>query len=493
MQLKETLVNTSLLGTGKKQISVSDFPDALQPEITKVLGQNEDNETKFLKTCAAAFNYYRSGIEPIKIEVAANVAEDETLPFCKYEAVRVLDEILEAKNYDSLLIFWTKRCAEKNQVIPAQMLVKYFEGADAIRRASPALFKKVIGNRGLWLSQFTKEWTIKDVVEFTPKEEYDWETGDIYERVGHLRAMRENDAAGALEKLKSVWKVENANTRVELLAALSTNISKDDEEFLIASSNEKSVKVKEKALALLQLIHNSEVVKTFETILKQSIEIKQRNMLGIISRINIEVKLQAGDESIYKMGIDSLSVNKQKTDETYVLEQLIMKVPPVFWTREYNFTITEMVKFFERPELDKFSQALSLAVVRFKDTAWAKEIIEQTDYPDGLLLSVLPKEERRQYAMKFLKNNVDTAISALQTENYQEWDVKLTRDVLLALIEKSYSKSYYQSIALYMSPAILPIIKEVSPQDEKMKIYWDGISEEIEKLIRFKEIIKTAF
>ncbi|HLP52732.1 MAG TPA: hypothetical protein VK154_17710, partial [Chitinophagales bacterium] len=72
MQLKETLVNTALIGTGKKPLQLNELPDALQASAAMIAESKADEETKFLSTTAAALNYYRAGVQPVQFSLPAN-------------------------------------------------------------------------------------------------------------------------------------------------------------------------------------------------------------------------------------------------------------------------------------------------------------------------------------------------------------------------------------------------------------------------------------
>ena len=259
MQLKENLVNTALLGTGKKQVTVNELPDALQAEASKLWNDENDNETKFLNICSVAFNFHRSGTGPIKIDLPENAAADETLAYCTDTATRVLKDLLEEKYY-SLVWFWTKFCVAKNQIVQPQVLPKYFEWGNSIKKTEAELFTRAIGNRGVWLSKFSKDWDFTEV----PQDEFDWETANTANRVKFLETLRLTDPVAVVEKIRSAWKEENALARVELLSSLAVNISKADEDFLLSVSNEKSTKVKDKVLELLKLIPNSRIIQSFE-------------------------------------------------------------------------------------------------------------------------------------------------------------------------------------------------------------------------------------
>lgn len=490
MQFRNNIINTALLGTEKKQISGSELPEVLNTSIEQIVKDDSDHETKFLKTAAMTLSFYKAGIQPLKVSLEPDEAADEKLSYCSKEAMRVLKEILDDKCH-FLTWLWCKKCAEKNLIVQPHLLPELFEWGVATKKHSADLFRSVIGNRGKWLSKFSDEWAfVRSSDHMT-----DWETGLIQQRVRYLEGLRADDPTSAVDKIRSVWKEENAANRVELLETVAINISRADEEFLIQISNDKSQKVKEKALQLQKLIPDSQIILMYQQVLKDSIRLNQAKMLGLINKISIDVKLTLNEE-IFKTGIQNLSSDKKVSDDDYILMQLVAEVPPSFWELQFNCSPAEAVKWFAtKDELKKFQGALCNAVFKFTNKIWGKEILEQFSTVPLQLLLVLDEAERSNYAEKLLKENVNEVVNALRTSQPTEWSYRFSKQLMATTAENPsyYNKTFYESISIYLPSSIAKDLDSFMPSEEWKRNYWSKASQEIKELISIKEKIKNTF
>lgn len=490
MQLKEYIVNTALIGTGKKSIAVHELPEQLHSAVKILLENKDDCEAKFLKTAAVSLNYYRGGVRPFTLQLNGDKAEKEVRPYCSDNAAVVLKDILEEKYY-SLTWFWTKYCIEKNQIVQPRLLPKFFEWGMSTKKKSLDFFIPAIGKRGIWLSKFKEEWG------FISKEaeEFGWETSAIGSRVKYLEQLRLEHSPLALEKIKQVWKEENAANRVELISSLFTSLSKVDEEFLSSLLSDKSQKVKEKVLQLIKLIPDGVIIESYKNCVRQSIQITQSKMLGLISRTAVQVNLRLSDENIFNTGIQKLSSTKEISDDDFILMQMVAEIPPSFWSEQFAMNTAEVIKAFCKVELKRFQSSLMKAVLKFEDSIWAKEILENFENPTVRLLQLLDENDRISYAENFLKENADEVIAFLRTDNIKEWNRKFVKQLLpvLAANPTQYNKVFFESIVIYLPSEIINDMEDIIPSDEWKRGYWNGIKEEIKKLISLKEQIKKSF
>jgi hypothetical protein len=114
MQLKEYIINTALIGTDKKSLSVNELPEQLRSSATKLFEKSEDSESLFLKTAALALNYYRGGIEPIKLNLNVEKAEDETGPYCSDSATAVLKRYFRREVLFACMVLDKMLCRKKS-------------------------------------------------------------------------------------------------------------------------------------------------------------------------------------------------------------------------------------------------------------------------------------------------------------------------------------------------------------------------------------------
>jgi Family of unknown function (DUF5691) len=491
MELRNNIINTALLGTEKKQLSAAELPASLQPPIEQILQEPTDNETKFLKGATLVLNFCRAGVLPLKLQLQSDEAPRETLTYCSKDAIRVLREILSNK-YHTLTWYWCKLCSEKNLIVQPHLLPELFEWGVATRKQHAGLFRQVIGERGIWFANFSDEWAfVNSAGELT-----DWDTATLKQRITYLEQLRNDKPAMVVEKIQDVWKEENAASRVELIAPLAINISQDDEAFLMEILSDKSQKVKEKALQLLKLIPNSELMQVYEQILRDSTQFVQGKMLGLIGQ-SISIKLKLSDsEQIRKTGIQVLSSDKGISDDDFILQQLIAEVPPSFWEKHLQCGAAQTVKIFaSKSDLKKFQLPICNAVIKFKNQTWAAEIMEQFSTAPVQLLYVMDDETRIRHAEKFLKESISEVVLSLRSGTIKDWPLKFTKSLLSLLAENpsAFNKSFYETISLYLPSSLVKELDSLTPPDEFKKLHWPTLAQEIKELIEMKERVKGVF
>jgi hypothetical protein len=491
MQFRTNLINIALLGTEKKQVNVSELPEALQATVEKITLEEPDNETKFLKTAAIALNYYRAGVQPEEIPFELDEAPKEQLNYCSKETIKVLKETLDYK-YPTLTWFWCNRCRERNLIVQPHLLPGLFEWGISTKKHWSGLFRSVIGHRGIWLSKFSDEWSfVKGEEEMT-----DWDTASLRQRIAYLRRVRTENAAEAINSIKLVWKEENAASRVELMETLAIGISCADEEFLTQQLNDRSQKVKETAWQLLKLIPTSQIILSYQKVLDESFLISHSKKLGLINKTTIAVKLQISNAEVLKTGIQTLSNNKKISDNDYILMQLVSEVPPAFWESKLGGNVAEVVRWFvSKDELTGFQASLCQAVLKYQNKSWSKEILTQFPSPPVQLLQILDEDDRGPYAEKLLKDDVNEVVNALRFEEAKEWSIRLTRQLFAIMAENPsfYSKNYFETVSIYLPSSIVNELGSFAPADEWKRNYWLKTSQEIKELITLKEKIKNIF
>ncbi len=489
MEFKNSIINTALLGTGKKQLEVMELPYVLHADFESLQLQDEDTETKFIKAAALAIHFYRAGTQPVKMELIPDRCVPENIGYCSSNAQSILKELL-ADKYNTLIWFWCIQCNNHKQIVQPDILPAFLDWGQTTKNWSRDLLVSVIGHRGIWLSKYNPQWKFVEA----EKDLSEWDTASLTQRIGYLKKLRIESPALALEKIQSIWKEENAAGRTELLATVAVNVSVSDEAFLISVLNDKSKGVKDNALVLLKRIPDSSIINNYAAILSKSILLKNSKLLGLISKTNIEVKLNLDTEEIFNTGIEKLSSNKNINDDDHILAQLIAEVAPWFWTKHFELEMKEVVKLFaKRDELNKFKRAFCNSIIKFADAAWAKEVLTQFEDSDVGLLKILPAAERQLFAAKFAGQYIEEVITALRTDDIVEWQLSLAQNLITETAQNPhrFNKVFYESISVYLPATLIPKLSQIQVSDEWRKNIWGNLSIEIEKLITIKESIKT--
>lgn len=488
MQFKDSLINVALLGTERKSLAATELPEALQTAVQLVYQSENDTEAQFIKTSALALGYLKAGAQPVKLALEPNEAPAETKSISNDKANAILVDMLTAKQ-NSLAHYWAYNCYNANQVVQPETLPQYLTWAKGAGKNE--YLEHIIGNRGKWLVQFYPEW------RFAIKEDANWETATINERVRLLVKMRQTEPDQARDLIQATWKEENAAGRLALLETLAVGINAGDEEFLQNALADKSQKVKDLALSYLKLIPASKILTQYEQVLRSSLQLSQSKMLGLISKTNITVKLQGIDESIYATGISKLSSNKKVSDEEQTLSELIAEVHPDFWLKHFGQSKTEVVALFKkRKELSPYFLPLCWSVIKFRASNWVNSLLEHWDEPELGLLAMLPPNERRTHAHRFFHHEVIEFVDLLMDDEYTQWSHQLAMTIVgkIALQPTNFSQSDLEQLMPFLPASVLKELDALpSPTETWYKNAWDRHKEYLKTMVPITQQIKTAF
>jgi hypothetical protein len=182
-------------------------------------------------------------------------APQETLPACSAKAAEVVRRLLAGRREEILREALERLRLGGLRLTPALLPAALDVQQPELRPAVAA----VLGERGRWLAgqNVAWGWTIGGSEQ---DDETVWEEGAIEDRLAALRRVRRRDRSRGLAWVEKVWKSEKADTRVELVAALDTGLSSADESFLERVLDDRSVRVREAAAALLARLPGSAYV-----------------------------------------------------------------------------------------------------------------------------------------------------------------------------------------------------------------------------------------
>lgn len=493
MKAWEYVINTAMLGTDKQMPGKAELPDEIAAIATLIDAlESSDKEAKFLQKAAVIYNYRQSGFTPVEQkDLPVNIAPDEVKPYCSTAAAKVLNDILNDDN-TTLLELWLGLCNDNGKLFLPDVLPVLLD-LGLKHKSIQALVTACSGNRGLWLSKLNPAW---DYFTTLPDEEI-WQTGKPEERVALLKKLRATNPDTAREWLMQTWPQEPAAAKVELLKTLYINLSAADLPWLESVQTEKGQKVKDEVLNLLKHIPGSSILKRYEDILRQSVILKKEKALfGMMNKTVIQQKLSGEiDESIFKSGIEKLSGPAQKnmTDESFIIYQLVELVPPSFWETQFDATPGQVVGYFEK-YADTLTGALGNAVSRFKFNDWMPLFLDQDDKLFSDYVNVLPVARRDKYLLKFFKSNANYVIGdALRCT--QEWGAELAFAVISEMANDPYQ---YNRAALsrhinLIPVAVLPQLDRIAPGNTNLQNAWEKNRDHLIKLLGLKQQTLKAF
>lgn len=492
MQFWDTIINTAMMGTDKKQVSTGEIPAGLGEAATFIQENTaKDKEEKFLQLAALTLSYRQCGALPAQQAIRMNPAPAEEKAYCNAMASQVLKDIISEESVH-LLKFWLQHCYQKSQIILPE-LVPVVLNTGTQQKKLQFMIAACCGKRGEWLGGLNTAWNFSS----TQTGEELWQTGTLEQRKEILRQTRMADSGKARQWVQQTWEQEDANTKTSLLEVFIENVSKDDMLFLESLATEKGKKVKDMAMLLLRLIPGSAVVQQYEKALAASVILKkEKGLLGMTSKTVLQCKLPASmDEAIYKSGIDKLSSKKEITDDEYVIMQLTESVPPSFWERHLAMIPEQVIDLFQKEAAGKkLIEPLVRSVTRFHDKKWAHAFMQhgQVFYID--VIPLLQAEEQEVYSNRFINKYPDSIIQyAMKRET--EWSKELTKGIFgyTAKNPYQYNRTFYSQHIHLIPVSIIGELENCTPPEENMRGSWNNISEYITKLINLKIQTIKAF
>lgn len=483
MECWNELINTALLGTGKKTPVPEHLPPVLKETTDRIAEQAEDNEARFLQTAALVFNLRQSGTRalPSTTELPAP-AEEEERSYCNEEAIQVLKDIL-GQEASGLLRLWLENCVGRSLIIRPDLIPILFRTA-AQDRSIKGLVDRCCGKRGEWLSRFERKWQTA-AIEVSPEV---WKTGTLPERKEQLLLLRETDPAQALEWMKETWPQDDAATRAELLGLLEEHLSTIDLAFLEGLASDKSKKIKELALTLVKRIPGSPIVQQCGEVLRVALQLKKdKGFLGLKSRTGLEIHLPEIPASVFQSGIEKLSSDKNVPDDAFIVYQLMQSTPPEKYTEWWALPPGEIISLFEKdPLFQKLIPAMAEAAVSFKSAAWA-EAFMQANIFYARLLPLLSPEAQEKYGNTFFADQPEPILQwALRRKG--EWGLDLTRHIFRYTAKNTYqyNRAFYTRYIHLVPGRIALELEKFTPPEPHLQNMWSGNSEHILQLLHLK-------
>ena len=211
-------------------------------------------ERNLLLRAGARAVYRAAGRRPETRAEPPVPAPEETLPPCSANAAEVIRSLLTGRR-DPILREALDRLRLAGLRLPPALLPDVLNVEQKELRSTVAA---VLGKRGRWLATLNPEWGGTEAGEHgAESDETVWEEGALPERLDALRRVRGRDANRGRLLVEDAWKSEKAEARVAFVEALDDGISLHDEPFLERALDDRSVRVREAAAALLARLPGS--------------------------------------------------------------------------------------------------------------------------------------------------------------------------------------------------------------------------------------------
>ena len=219
-------------------------------------------------------------------------------------------------------------------------------------------------------------------------------------------------------------------------------------------------------------------------------------MLGLLSKETIELNLQFELPEHFKAyGISHLDANKIYSEKEFTLSQLLSFVPPAVWEKHFNMNAAQILELFgKKEETKKFTSSLGMAVNTFKNVEWGLLLYKQYRQLCMSIVKSFDRNLQEEITLASLHENAKRIYDVLPGRE-QEWSLKFT----LALLEKAaqepytYTKHYYKQIIHHFPVAVMEKLDHIDVTDPLKKNYWNGISEELKRMLAIKQQIIQSF
>ncbi|MBO8186749.1 DUF5691 domain-containing protein [Streptomyces spirodelae] len=312
-----------------------------------------------------------------------------------------------------LLPQWLAEANSQGYRAPAALLPALLDAARARTdlRAETLAFA---GPRALWLARYNTDWkfALRDGVrrqvpgERPEEAEQLWQEGLFAERVALLTAQRQRDPQAALALLSSTWQTERAEDRLMFLDSLRLGLGPADEPFLERALTDRSRTVRATAAELLAALPGSALAARMAKRARACVGPDRMGGRGIIV-------VEAPHECDADMQRDGVVPRPPsgRGERAWWLVQLVESTPLRVWSEQFDGL--PPARIVALPVADGWREDLHAAwcgaAVRQRDVEWARALIGEPTEPfsegpgdPAKLLSVLPEEERGEWAARFI-------------------------------------------------------------------------------------------
>lgn len=444
------ILKAALLGTDKYVPQV--FP-ALGETGLKIMAQPTDKEDRFLKLTIATLLYEEAGRKPIPVEGIMSECPAEILSSINENMSTKIRAALSAKD-EVLFHYFIYLVHKRNQVLTAELVPAVLSKALEHKKVARQLLN-ACGETGKWLCGLNTSWRM--LIDET-EEENVWETGSFDSRKIFLANIRKSDPAKAIGLLDGAIDRENAANKVMFVELLQARLSVGDEPFLQRLLNDKSQKVKETALSLLQRLQGSVVNRRYLDYLLGVIFVKEERYLLIAKRkvLTIREEVSYGND-IFSTGIGKVSSDKGVADYIYIIGQLLCFIDPAILANRLAVTEDELLTLLlQHKDAHHLRPFLSIAAAQFRNKVWAVKLLSNKEAHTALL-DALPKNERTDFYELFLETQLQSLLPYLFDEGYTLLHSGFAGQLLGYLSKNPYviAQAAYQRLALHLPNDVL--------------------------------------
>jgi hypothetical protein len=456
MATTDRITNAALIGSARAPIDEA-LPSAT-PEGTLIGSLADVNPEQRLLLAAGVRAVYRlAGYTPERLDAPMEPAHTETKMVCPANVADLIHQLLVARAGD-LLQEALQRMIATGLVLPPETLPLALGSATVAQRP---LMAQVAGERGAWLGGFNSAWSwvreslAHSLDEMPADADTIWQEGTSADRLQVLTHWRETDPAKARDEIAMVWRQEKADFRVELVEALTNNLSPDDEALLETALDDRSGAVRAVAQRLLARIPGSAY---------RSRAIARADTLLTMGKKKLVTTLPEAHEKSWERDGIVAKTRQGMGERSWWLMQTIAVTPPAHWVERFGLSPADLIATATDVHGVEALEGWSRAAVLYDAIDWAPLLVEAWSKRLGkrasggisplemceLLLPKLPQPALEAMALKILRHGEskqdiawDTLVAALP----RPWSAELAREWLAGL--RAFAREDLASLKSY--------------------------------------------
>ncbi|MCG8349297.1 MAG: DUF5691 domain-containing protein [Chloroflexales bacterium] len=509
------LVATALVGAGRLPLRL---PPSGEP-LGDMLGELDasDPERTLLGAAAALTLYRRAGRLPERSTgpLPELCPPDELAP-CAPQASRHLVMML-CGTHPKVLPEWLTALAQTGRRLPAEHLVALLElgrRQEALREA----LLPVLGTRGCWLAAQNPDWdyAASGLNQATLSAQSDilktqWETESRAARIALFKQLRRTLPDLARDLLAATWPSEQLDDRKAFIELFAVGLSMDDEPFLEASLDDRSMEVRSAVAHLLGQLAESRLNRRMFERVAGSLTLQ----IGRKPRIEI-VLPEAYDKAMQRDGVKKDAPKIYKIGpKAWWLQQMLGFVPPAYWCDQWRITPAQLLEATKNSEwTDLLREAWVAGAGHAHDHAFIELLLpvylELNDHNKlHLLTEQLPLDRVEAHIVDILEHSIQPLsgyhpVLTLLRSFAHPWSERLARAVIANLARwldtpqgillrvDWYIHDALNEFALHFPPQLADEVAVAWISRTEKQKDWEEAVEVFLNVLRFRQEIHAA-
>lgn len=415
----------ALVGTARRRV----------PALPEVLGGQRPGATRevgLLDGAALGSAVRLAGVvatQPEPVDAAADdVRAEPTLRAVQLLELLLLQSPIGAALKPDLVRLWLHTAQTRGQRAPHHLLPELLRLATGQKQLRSDV-RRVGDARAAWLARSNPEWgwAVENIDQTTtpaPMDPAGWARLPADERAAEVVRLRRTDPGIARELVESTWRGDAAVDRATLLSALRSGIGADDELLLERSLDDRSQKVREVGVSLLDALPASARAARMADRLRPLLHFK-----GLLRRqLQVELPTDPDDTGVR----DGLTRPKAVGSvRGWWLQRIAAGAPLDVWTDVSGSDPKGTWRLITEQDA---RAGLVEAVLARRDRAWATVIVADVWHPG--LLALLPVEQLDTVATRQLTDATTAQVVAVVRAVPKPWGPAFSRAVIRVLMSE---------------------------------------------------------